>query len=167
MEWEAIGPPAQYRVGAVAFGGGDVMSGSEVERSEMVAVIRGGEGVDVGFPSRGGHRDPKMIECSAAADDRLAARPVGRAQDSFVVGEQVYRCLTHDPPPRLAVVQRRCSARQVDGLGDDFGVRGRSSHGYAPPVNFDPRGYHSAHQGHWSLSTPPLGPMAEAVGPVR
>src|ERR1700757_281056 len=103
MEWEPIGSPTQYRVGAVTLGGGDVMSGSEVERSEMVAVIRVGKGVDVGVPSRGGHRDPKMIEDRAAADDRLAARPVGRAHDSFVVSEQVDRCLTHDPPPRLAV----------------------------------------------------------------
>ena len=73
MEWEPIGPPFQYRVGAVTLGGGDLMSGGEVERSEMVAVTRVGKGVDVGFPSSGGHRDPEMIEGRAAADDRLTA----------------------------------------------------------------------------------------------
>src|SRR6476620_8809079 len=101
MEWQPIGPPAHYRVGAVTLGGGDVMSGGR-----------------------------------AAADDRLAACPVGRAYDAFVIGEQVDRCLTHDPPPRLAVVQRRRSARQADCFGDDLGVRGRASHENAPPFDF-------------------------------
>ena len=62
MEWEPIGPAFQYRIGAVTVGGGDLMSGGEVERSEMVAVTRVGKGVDVGFPSSGGHRDLEMIE---------------------------------------------------------------------------------------------------------
>ncbi len=43
MEWESIAPPAQYRLGTVTLGGGDAMSGGEVERSEMVAVTRVGK----------------------------------------------------------------------------------------------------------------------------
>src|SRR6476661_6322180 len=39
--------------------------------------------------------------------------------------------------------------------------------GYAPPVDFDPSDCHGAHQGHWSPPVPPLGPMAEVVGPLR
>jgi len=66
--------------------------------------------VDGGAPPvvRGGHL--QVIQHRATAHENLSARAVGVASHPLMIGEQAQCAVVEVPPPRLAVVQRRCAA---------------------------------------------------------
>jgi len=61
------------RIGAVAPGLRHVVERSEVDRGEVGEIVRVGKLFDVRVPTNGGHRNPKVIERGATADDRFPA----------------------------------------------------------------------------------------------
>ena len=56
-------------------------------------------------PSGGGHRDPKMVEDRAAAEEDFPPRAVAGQDYPLTVGEQVKARTVEGRPPGLSVVQ--------------------------------------------------------------
>ncbi len=119
---QPVGAARQDRVGAATVRVGDEIHRAEVDRGQVVEVVRVGEALDVGLPTGGGDRDAQMVEHHPAADDRLTSRAVRGMHDAVAVDEQLQAGAVCHPPPGLAVVQRRGAARQLHGALDDFGV---------------------------------------------
>lgn len=133
-ERQPVRPATQYRVGKVAASPGDVLGGHDVDRGEVVEVVRVRKLRDVAAPAGRGHRDPEVVQCGATADDRLATGFVGRFHCSARIDEQIDAGAAGDPPPGLAVVQRRGMARQFDCRRDHLGIRGHLHHHCHLPV---------------------------------
>ena len=99
-----IGSALQNRVGAVALGVGDVIDRTEFDRCQVIGVIRVGEPFDYRVPTRSKHGDAKVIEHSAATDDRFSTRTVRSRHRPVTIDEQAQNFALGYPPPWLAVV---------------------------------------------------------------
>ncbi|BCI90343.1 hypothetical protein NIIDMKKI_55490 [Mycobacterium kansasii] len=126
VEWKPIGSALQDRLGPLLLGRGDVIGGAKFDCGQVVGVTRGGEATDARLPLRGRHRDAQVIECRAAADECFTAGMVCGPYDSVAIDEQVdgvdVGIALYDPPPRLTVVHRRCSAGQQDCVREHLDV---------------------------------------------
>ena len=71
----------------------------------MIRVVGVRKALDCRVPPGGGHRDPKMVEDRAAAQEDFPPRAVGGQDYPHTVGEQVKPRTVESPPPGLGVVQ--------------------------------------------------------------
>jgi hypothetical protein len=78
----------QDRSGVLALGVGDVIDGAECNRCQLVDMLRNGKPFDFGVPTRGEHRDAKVIEHRTTTDDRLSTRIVCARDCSVPIDEQ-------------------------------------------------------------------------------
>ena len=75
----------------------------------MIRIVGIRKSLDGRVPPGGGHRDPKMVEDRAAAQEDFTPRAVGGQDYPQTVGEQVKPHTIESPPPGLGPRRRRCS----------------------------------------------------------